>query len=137
MIICILNCRANDERYAEHFAWSQLIPRLHGSSVDNLQVNDAGESEIMDGVVAKNSFPATVKGNAAQLPRGRNVGQSTVYPAEGSEFQVGSYRTQRMVKRYKLSFYDCIALYCQEERGDSRNSCILNSCNRSRSWPRN
>jgi hypothetical protein len=33
-------------------------------------------------------------------------------------------------KKFKLSFYDCISLYCGGLVGGDRNNCILKFCNR-------
>ena len=33
-------------------------------------------------------------------------------------------------KKYKLSFYDCISLYCGERIGIDRGQCILKFCHR-------
>jgi len=38
-------------------------------------------------------------------------------------------QSQRL-KKYKLSFYDCISLYCGERVGIDRGACILKFCHR-------
>lgn len=37
---------------------------------------------------------------------------------------------QNRYKKYKLSFYDCISLYCGERIGIDRGQCILKFCHR-------